>query len=116
MSNSIAEVFGKLVNTFCSGVCLRMGVMSLENKLRLHYMPPMESWQVSAWIKKRILYYWKLCDGQLAMNPSGKRRVNKTMTVLPRGNISAKSVSSKALARRFIRQKRMFTMCKTSIK
>ena len=71
----------------------------MENLLRLHNVPLLESNKADKWFK-RLMHYWVLCGGQLVMCQRGKKRKNVMPTVLPAGNAEARSKSAKALASR----------------
>ena len=43
LSNGISEILGHIINEMVKSVRLRMGVMMMENLLRLHHLPPLES-------------------------------------------------------------------------
>ena len=80
-----------------------MGVLMMENLLRLHNLPPLESAKAEKWFE-RLVHYWIMCGGQQAMCKRSNKRRLADPTVLPAGNHNASSDSSKALASRRMRQ------------
>ena len=114
LSNGISETMGHIINSMVKGPRLKMGVLMMENMLRLHNLPPLESNEATMWLK-RVLHFWILCNGQLSMcRGSQKRRLAKP-TVLPQGNPNAKSLTSQALASRRKRQKRFASLARPMI-
>ena len=56
VSNGISEITGHIVNEMVKGPRLRMGVMMMENLLRLHNLPPLESLEADKWIERLVHY------------------------------------------------------------
>ena len=104
VSNGISEILGHIINEMVNGPRLRMGVMMMENLLRLHNLPPLESAKADKWFE-RLVHYWIMCGGQQAMCKRSNKRRLADPTVLPAGKHKASSDISKALASRRMRHK-----------
>ena len=52
VSNAVAETLGRLSNIIREGVRMKMGMMYLEVYTRLHYLPPLESKEMSDFVEK----------------------------------------------------------------
>ena len=95
VSNGVCESLGKLSNLVREGVRAKMGILSLEANLRLHFVSPLEN----AWLFfENIRQMWIQCGGQQATCSYGKKREKRKETVEPIGNDKVKSLTSKSLA------------------
>ena len=51
VSNCVAETLGRLGNIIREGVRMKMGMLFLEVYVRLHYLPPIESEEMTTFIE-----------------------------------------------------------------
>ena len=109
VNNSVSETMGKICNLNSEGVRLKMGVLQLENLLRLHHMPPMAQDGVTEWCEK-VRYFWELCGGQSAICPYSKKRRLREEAVLPKGKEKGKSSSSRNQFSRYKRSRRYMSL------
>ena len=97
-SNGVCESLGKLSNLIREGVRARMGILTMEANMRLHFLSPLEKEYA---FFEQIRRMWIRCGGQQANCPhGGGKRAKRKETVDPIGNEAVKSLTSQSLAKK----------------
>ena len=109
LSNGTSETWGRLANIISNGVRQRMGPVTIENLIRLHYTPPMETSEFKSFCRQ-VARLWIQSGGQLAVCRKGtKRKLKETQsTILPIRK--GKSNTSKSIQARRTRMLRLSSL------
>ena len=111
--NGCSESLGRLTNIICTGARSGLGNKMIEDIIRLHFIPPVETAEFRELLKEIVLL-WVQCGGSEAIAQDEKRSLKRKLekglrSILPIGSETG-SASRRALAKRRKRQERLLPM------